>query len=252
MEGLNALHFISMANLNRLNKFSPQPHAVRYLSGFLGLFLGAVSAKVTVKGRHNIPKKGPFIIASNHFSYIDPPLIVYAIRRVINFIGASDQKIKWYYMWVPILYGFIPVNRKSVAPSTIKMATKALKKGEILCIYPEGHLGDPVLRPARSGVVFLSTLTKAPVVPVSIWGAETALSGFGQGLRPDVEIRIGKPFGPFDLPKNKDEKKEQIQKIGKEIMLHIAALMPDKMHGNFTGDKRINDIRKKYDLPAPL
>ena len=248
--GYSALH-PSMADLKKLNKFSPQHHNVRYLSGFLGLFLGAVAAKVTVKGRHNLPKNGPFIIASNHFSYIDPPMIVYAIRRAINFIGASDQIIKWYYMWVPILYGFIPVNRKSVAPSTIKMASKALKNGEILCVYPEGHLGDPTLRPARSGVVFLSTLTKAPIVPVSIWGAETALSGFGKGLRPDVEIRIGKPFGPFDLPREKEKKKRKIEIIGKEIMHHIAALLPDNRHGVFTGDTRISEIRKKYDLPVP-
>ena len=240
-----------MAAPKKLNKFSPQPHAIRYLSTFLGMLIGAMAAKVRIRGKHNLPKEGPFIIASNHFSYIDPPMIVYAMCKVINFIGASDQVIKWYYMWVPILYGFIPVNRKNVAPSTIKTASKALKNGEILCIYPEGHLGERVLRPARSGVVILSTLTNAPIVPVSIWGAETALSGLKKGLRPDIEIRIGKPFGPFELPREKEEKKRRIELIGKEIMHQIAASLPDDRHGVFFGDKRISDIRKKYDLPVP-
>ena len=135
-----------MAGPESLKHFSPRASWIRKKLGYPALFIGSTIAKITVKGRWHLPKKGPFIVAANHFSYIDPPFFKYAIRKPINFLGASDQNIDWYFMWAPILYGFIPIDRTNLAPSTIKKAKKALKRGEILGIFPEGTSTSDSLR----------------------------------------------------------------------------------------------------------
>ena len=236
--------FQIMAGPETLKSFSPRPSWIRKKLGYPALFIGSTIAKITVRGRWHLPKKGPFIVAANHFSYIDPPFFKYAIRKPINFLGASDQNIDWYFMWAPILYGFIPIDRTNLAPSTIKKAKKALKKGEILGIFPEGTSTSDSLRKAKNGAVFLSTVEKAPIVPMAIYGAETAWSDLFRGIRPRVNINIGKPFGPFEIKGNREKKSNQIIQIGEELICRIGALLPDERHGVCAGDKRISEFRK--------
>ena len=88
----------------------------------------------------------------------------------------------------------------------IKKAKKVLKNGEILGIFPEGTTTSPVLKKPKNGAVFLSTVEKVPIVPISIYGAETIWQDIFKGIRPKVYINIGKPFGPFDIKGTKSEK----------------------------------------------
>ena len=143
-----------MAGPEHLKTFSPRPQWLRKKLGYPALFIGSLLAKIKVKGRWHLPKEGPYIIAANHFSYIDPTFFKYAIRKPINFLAASDQTIDWYFMWAPLLYGFIPIDRTNLAPSTIKKAKKVLKNGEILGIFPEGTSTSDSLRPAKKWSCF--------------------------------------------------------------------------------------------------
>ena len=95
------------------------------------LFLGSILAKIKIKGSENIPKKGPFIVVCNHFNRLDPPFVIYAIKKPINFLMASDQTVEAQIMWAPWLYGFIPTNRQNIAPTTIKKSLKLLKKEKL-------------------------------------------------------------------------------------------------------------------------
>ena len=241
---LKTNYFLNMAGPESLKHFSPRPSWIRKKLGYPALLIGSTIAKITVRGRWHLPKKGPFIVAANHFSYIDPPFFKYAIRKPINFLGASDQNIDWYFMWAPILYGFIPIDRTNLAPSTIKKAKKALKRGEILGIFPEGTSTSDSLRKAKNGAVFLSTVERAPIVPMAIYGAETAWDDLFRGVRPRVNINIGKPFGPFEIKGSRENKTNQITKIGEELICRIGALLPDEKHGVCAGDKRIPEFRK--------
>lgn len=241
-----------MAGPDYLKTLSPRPPWLRNKLGYIALLMGATIARIKVKGRWHLPKTGPYIVASNHFSYIDPPFFKYAIRKPINFLAASDQTIDWYFMWAPILYGFIPTNRSNLAPSTIKKAKRALKNGEILGIFPEGTSTSDSLRKAKNGAVFFSTLENVPIVPMAIYGAETAWNDLFRGVRPRVKINIGKPFGPFDISGNRMEKSNQLESIGEELMSRIGALLPDDMHGVCDGDKRIPVFQKENGFVPPL
>jgi len=233
----------------RLDQLKPRPKWVRHFLNYFAILFGIILAKFVVRGRHHLPNKGPFILALNHFNYADGPFVIYAIRKPINFIVASDQFLKWFDYWAPWLYGIIPANRIRLAPSTIKSSKKALLAKEILLIFPEGTSLSNELRPAKGGVMFLSTTMQVPIVPVSINGKigdiwSNALSG----VRPKVRINIGKPFGPYSLPKERSQKETKLAKIGDEVMCRIAALLPDKHHGVYLGNPSIKNYREENNL----
>jgi len=234
-----------MSSRTKLDSYSPRPFWVRYLLNYLALFLGSLLFKIKVSGHWNIPKKGPFIVAANHFNIIDPPLVIFAMRRPVTFLAASDMEVNWYEhlgMW---LYGFIPTNRKQLGPSTIKSAKKVLRNDDILGIFPEGNTQDLKLRPAKAGVVYLSTTEKVKILPIGIHGLkENFFTYLFKGVRPKITINIGKPFGPFDLPRDRSKKDTTLNKIGKEVMLNIAALLPNDCHGEYSGNIQIENIRK--------
>ena len=213
------------------------------------MFLSSLGARVKILGRHHIPDKKPYIVVINHFSYIDPVFVIHALQKPISFLAASDQVIETQFIWAPFIYGFIPTDRSNLAPSTIKNSIRALKNGEILGIFPEGTSLSNVLRPAKNGAAFLSATGKTRLLPVGITGLENAWEMMFKGVRPSVNIRIGKPFGPFELSKSKNNKERDLNEVGAEIMCRIAALLPEDMHGSFENNKTINEHQKKNGLP---
>ena len=214
------------------------------------MFLCSLGSRVKTFGRHHVPDEGPYIVVINHFSYIDPPFVIHALQKPISFLAASDQVIEAQFIWAPFLYGFIPTDRTNLAPSTIKNSIRALKNGEVLGVFPEGTSLSRVLRPAKNGAAFLSATAKTHLLPVGIVGLESAWENIFRGVRPSVQIRIGKPFGPFTLSKSKNDKERDLNKIGDEIMCRIAALLPENRHGAFKHNKTISEHRKKNGLPG--
>ncbi len=216
---------------SHLNNYQPRPRAIRYLAGYVALFLGALLARITVTGRQNLPSKGPFIIAINHFSRLDPAFVIYAIRKPISFLMASDQEVEWFLWWAPWLYGFIPTNRTQLAPSTIKKAKKVLDNKDILGIFPEGTSTADEIRPAKNGAVYLSAVTESPIVPVSVLGLKDVWINWFKGIRPTIKITIGKPFGPISLPPTRHEREKVFKAVGDDLMRNIAELLPAENRG---------------------
>ena len=207
--------------------------------------MGSLFGKIKIKGHHNLPKVGPYVIACNHFSDYDPLFFSYAIRKPINFIAASDQEVDIVFVWAPYIYGWIPVDRKNLSPSTIKKALKALKNKEILGIFPDGGVSYNLLSRPKKGAVYLSTVGNCPIVPMSIYGAEKAWEGLFRGIRPRVCINIGKPFGPFKITGSKEGKNKMLTKIGKDMMIRIAALLPNNKQGPYIGNSKIKRYQKE-------
>ena len=234
-----------MSVRTQLDLLKPRPRYLRYVCGFLGLFIGTMLAKITIKGRHHLPKKGPFIVSVNHFNLVDSFFSVFAIQRPVAFLMGSDQTIDWFNYWALWLYGVIPVNRKRMGPSTIKIATQYIKAEEILAIFPEGSLGLSLRKP-KPGAVYLSTLGQVPIIPLGIHGVDQPYFHYiFRGIRPTIFAQFGKPMGPFKLPSNKQDREKKLEKIGDEMMCHIAALLPETMHGEYAGNPSIKKYRSE-------
>src|SRR5512139_2385233 len=95
-----------------------------------------INGGVVVKGRENIPREGGVIIAANHISYIDPPLLGAVLPRRATFLARKGL------FEIPVLsWGMrqtaIPVDREKTQPSTIKESVRRLKKGEVIVLFPE-------------------------------------------------------------------------------------------------------------------
>ena len=221
----------------KLDSYKLLPKWIRYLSSYLNLLLCSVLLKPKIYGRKNIPQNGPYIVAINHFHIFDPALVAYAIRKPISFLAASDQDIDWQVLIAGKLYGFIPTNRQKLAPSTIKKAIQALQKGDILGIFPEATTG-PALRRPKKGVTYLSLKSGCKILPMGIIGLEEDIwSQWLKGGRPQVTVKIGKPFSiSSSLPKDRNERQNKLSDIGDDIMHKIATLLPKKYQGEYVND----------------
>lgn len=64
-----------------LDKYTVRPRAIRYLLGYLVLFLGSFLTKIRINGSENIPQKGPFVLVCNHFNRLDPPFVIFCYQK---------------------------------------------------------------------------------------------------------------------------------------------------------------------------
>ncbi len=142
-------------------------------------------------GLENVPVEGGVIIAVNHISHADPLVfadaLVFGTRRMPRFLAKStlfDAKGPggWFVGKVLRGTGQIPVLRHTVDASlALHAAVAALKKGEMVAIYPEGTVTrEPDKWPmvAKTGVARLALLSGAPVIPVAQWGAQEILDSY--------------------------------------------------------------------------
>jgi 1-acyl-sn-glycerol-3-phosphate acyltransferase len=142
-----------------------------------------------VQGEENVPVQGPLVVASNHMSYWDPPILGAWFPRTIHYM-AKRELFK-----VPILGNLItrvhafPVDRERGDVGAIRRALHILKAGGVVGIFPEGRRNIDGEAQARSGAVLLAATAHCPVVPVALLGTNVA----AKRLRASrVEVRIGK------------------------------------------------------------
>lgn len=184
------------------------------------------------KGRENIPKTGPVILASNHLAVIDSFFMPIMLRRRVLFLGKSEyvsgRGIKGRFVaWFMLGVGLIPVDRTSGRASEAALATglAKLNEGEIFCLYPEGTRSpDGRLYRGKTGVARLALESGAPVIPVAMFDTNVA-QPIGQ-VFPKV-MRIGMEFGkPIDLSQwqGKDYDRATLRAVTDKIMSEIQEI----------------------------
>ena len=181
--------------------------------------------RLKVSGVENIPLSGGVIIAANHFSYLDIPLLSYGLNRPANFVGKKQL------FTIPIvgtllrLLGGIPIDREKIDRSALREIMKKLNSGNVVVIYPEGTRShDGRLQPGKPGVGFIVRMSGKKVVPTAILGTDKAMPSGSWFIRPHpVTIRFGEPLDFSENPQ-KSEKQGLDSQISQEIMAKIAAL----------------------------
>lgn len=182
-----------------------------------------------VEGLENIPKRGPFIVAANHASYIDHLIIMcllvpYLDRR-IHFLSKKEHfnnpiKKVW-HMWA----GAVPLDRDEGGKEAMEWAVNALKAGKIIAIHPEGTrtlTGE--LQRGKTGVARLALLAKVPLVPVGLIGTfEILPKGRYIPRLKQAVVNIGSPI-VFDCYYGKKMTKKLLREVTSGIMKEIAIL----------------------------
>ncbi len=134
----------------------------------------------TIRGRENVPASGPFIIASNHLSFIDSMVIPLMAPRRVGYLAKAEYftgtGIKgWLTRTLFTALGAMPVHRQTnrAAQEALDTAMTVLKAGGGFGIYPEGTRSrDGRLARGKTGVAWLALTADCPVVPVAVVGTD--------------------------------------------------------------------------------
>jgi len=127
--------------------------------------------RTKVVGRKYIPKRGAAILASNHLSALDHVVLPMATRRTIINISKAEHFSKPVKAWFFRQWGIIKLQRGAGDQGAIQAAKKAIREGNLFCIYPEGTRSrDGRLHRGHTGVARLALELHVPVIPVAMKG----------------------------------------------------------------------------------
>ncbi len=179
-----------------------------------------------ISGLENLPKSGGYIVAANHASLLDPPIVGLYLPRQVQFFARQTLWKPGFAAWWLNSVGCIPVDRDGGGDfGALKNVLKALKDGRVVILFPEGTRSpDGRLRSPKPGVGFIACKSQAPVVPARIFGSSDAF-GRGGRLRPGVPVAVtyGRPLLPADYD-NPNAGRDRPMHAAEKIMSAIAAL----------------------------
>lgn len=164
----------------------PMKESVRIRIQYYGGRLARLLFGMRVRGSRRVPRMGGLIIACNHISELDPPVLGFAIPRTVAYMA----KVELFGMRVTDFFlrklNAFPVNRSSIDTRALRTAIEHLKRGEAVVIFPEGTRSrDGRLLPVKAGISLVAISSGVPVLPAFIWGTDNA----GKAL-----ARTGPPF----------------------------------------------------------
>jgi 1-acyl-sn-glycerol-3-phosphate acyltransferase len=179
-----------------------------------------------------VPQTGPVILAANHSSYIDPPLVGAGLSRGINYLGR--ESLFRFPMLGSLLHSWsvVPVDRDGGGAKGLKIILERLLAGGAIILFPEGTRSpDGQFQAARSGIGLTVIKSSAPVVPVRVFGTFEAYNRHMTlpRFRRTVMVKYGKPMDFAALRAeakvcSKARLKEIYQQVANELMSEIGKL----------------------------
>jgi 1-acyl-sn-glycerol-3-phosphate acyltransferase len=179
-------------------------------------------------GQENVIEDGPAIMAANHQSYLDPPLVGITCRKELYFLARKTlfrNKI-----FGPILsrVNALPVDLSGVDLTAIRTIINLLKQGHRTVIFPEGTRSlTGEIQQARPGIGMIIAKTLVPVVPMRIFGSFEAWPKGGKIKLSPVTVVVGKPIR-FKREDFADKSRDAYQKISEQVLATIAAIEKPK------------------------
>jgi long-chain acyl-CoA synthetase len=194
---------------------------------------------LNMRGVENLPEKGPFLLCSNHQSYVDPFVMVgalpYRLFRDAFALGTSDifgeGLMRRLARWLRV----VVLDPDANLMPAMRAGAFGLSQGHILVLYPEGERtndGNP--RVFRKGAAILSIHTQAPIVPIAIEGFYEAWPRHKKFPKfADLQLVFGKPIQP---PPAKEASEAAYERLTQELKSTVVTMW-QKL--------RENDLREK-------
>lgn len=154
-----------------------------------------------VRGAERVPAEGPVLIACNHLSFLDPPIVGSACPRRVGFMAKKELfDVPGFGRLIASL-GAFPVRRGETDSHALRRAVELLESGGTLMLFPEGTRGDGTrLLPIAPGIALLAKRTGAAVVPTAVAGTEKAWPrGRKWPRRASFTVLFGEPFRYSDF-----------------------------------------------------
>jgi len=187
----------------------------------------------TAYNRERVPKRGPVILASNHASFLDPPLVGIPLKRPLNFL-ARETLFRYPGVGATLRsWQAVPVDREGSGGRGLKAILDRLLRGGGILLFPEGtRTHDGKLQAGRSGIGLAVIKSNASVIPVRVFGTYEAFGRHVRLLRRHhIRVKYGNPMQFAELRAeaktcSKVRLKQIYQQIADEIMTAIAKLEP--------------------------
>ncbi len=177
-----------------------------------------IKYKINIINEENIPDmKGGYIIACNHQSYADPPLMAAIIRGKFSFMAKEELFKNPVFAWLIRRCGAFPVSRGSGDDTPINTALEVIKKGRIFVIFPEGTRSkDGTIGRVKSGIALIASEANAPVLPVCVRYKN----------KKEIDVNIGKLI-PADEVHIDEEDRRSMRKVSNRIHEELVGLQEE-------------------------
>jgi 1-acyl-sn-glycerol-3-phosphate acyltransferase len=175
----------------------------KLLYGFFRIifwFIFRVIFRTEIRGRYRVPRHGPLLVAANHISFVDPPLLGVTVPRQVEFMTMVELFRNPVLARLVRAVGCFPVDRAKVDHTAAREAVRRLRRGRCIAIFPEGGIrltqksvlgGDPELRP---GAETIAALGGAAILPVVIRGSRKPYVWRNWLRRETMRVTFGQPF----------------------------------------------------------
>jgi 1-acyl-sn-glycerol-3-phosphate acyltransferase len=195
---------------------------VYFVGYWLTRILSWLLFRPRIIGRENVPRDGGFIMASNHISYFDPPLVGSWQGRRMYFFTKQELFQNRLFGAVLRACNSLPVRRGTIDRQAIRLATEIIHQGYGLVFFPEGTRSrtDQFL-PAKPGLGVVARTAECPIVPVYLHGSNRLKDCFRRRAR--MTIVYGEPF-PTNWVKSFAPMKSGYQAMAEAVMERITHL----------------------------
>ncbi len=200
----------------------------RWIQGAVRLLMRLLT-RVHVEGLEHMPRSGPFILAINHLSLLDAPVMFsFLPRRAVVFAADKWQRAPGISWALTTVGTAIYVARGEPDRRALRQALTVLRSGGILAMAPEGTRSRTGgLIQGREGVAYLATRAPAPILPAVAYGQEKAFHCWKRLKRPAIHVRFGKLV---ELPPGRHSM-DQLHLYTEQLMVTLARMLPPSYRG---------------------
>ena len=209
-----------------------------------GLFavLGKLLFRLEIRGRENIPKHGPVILAPGaHRSNIEIFVVCSATRRRLRYMGKDSLWKNPASDWFFSSLGGFPVNRDAADREAMNQTLDLVEQGEVVAIFPEGtRRTGPRIDPEhlRDGVAYIASRAQVPIVPIGIGGSERVMPPKAKYLRPTkMVLVVGEPMQPAPLKESGRVSRTAVRELTEELRTTLQSLFDEAQERAGTPNK---------------
>lgn len=151
-----------------------------------------------------MPMTGSLLIAANHQSYLDPPLIGIFVKRKLNYLARSGLFRSRVFGWIITACNALPISEEGGDLGAIRETIRRLEEGRAILIFPEGsRSSDGAMRPLKRGIALLMKKAGCPVMPVAVEGCFDAWPRDKRPrlMGPRIAVMYGEPIPREELKK---------------------------------------------------
>lgn len=180
--------------------------------------------RLVVFGSENLPSaRRGYILASNHVSYLDPPVLGAGIKRPVVFL-AREKLFRFFFLGrLMRLLGVLPIAGDTDFRA-IRSVIRRLRRGDAVAIFPEGTRswdGKPSME-GKNGVAFMAVAAKVPIIPCFVQGTEQAMGRGSVFIKPKkIRVFLDRPYEVLESGR---EKSRHYEDVTLDVMKRIQRL----------------------------